>query len=214
MSHHRPVIRDKANMASIVYSVCSALFLIVLVASASALPKQDEARSGGNSIQTEDDLLNGIYADCLKKDSIACVKYKLFSFVDKVLGQKDTITVTDGLTIIKTGEPEGAPRSLDGGKHRIPNLPRVRSVCQPSQIIQGNLQTARSYLIATQIIFKNTMGVNINLSYHQSCSTCSEGDALSCDSLNPVLSKLLKTPTTYLIATQIIFNNTNIPQWR
>lgn len=99
------------------YRVFSVLCLAVVFVS--ALPKQEQARSAGNAIQTEDDLLSGIYADCLKKDSVSCIKYKLFSFVDKVLGEKDAITVTDGLTIIKTGEPEGAPRSLDSGKHAL-----------------------------------------------------------------------------------------------
>lgn len=87
-----------------------------VAASAHALPAQDEGRSR-NAIQTENDLLDGIYADCLRKDSVSCVKYKLFSLVDKVLGQKDAITVTEGVTIVKTsdGEPEGAPRALNGG---------------------------------------------------------------------------------------------------
>lgn len=89
---------------------------LCIVAAVCALPAQEEARASRNAIQTENDLLDSIYADCLRKDSISCVKYKLFSFVDKMLGHKDTITITDGLTIVKTqdGEPEGAPRALNG----------------------------------------------------------------------------------------------------
>ncbi|KAF5290242.1 hypothetical protein FQA39_LY14796 [Lamprigera yunnana] len=89
--------------------------LLCLAAATCALPAQEEARASRNAIQTENDLLDSIYADCLRKDSMSCVKYKLFSFVDKMLGHKDTITITDGLTIVKTqdGEPEGAPRALN-----------------------------------------------------------------------------------------------------
>lgn len=84
--------------------------LCVAVAS-QALPTQEEARS--NTIQTENDLLDAVYTDCLRKDSLACLKYKIYNFVDKSLGQKDTITVTDGVQIIKTGsEKDGAPRAF------------------------------------------------------------------------------------------------------
>nr|CAD7588429.1 unnamed protein product [Timema genevievae] len=70
-----------------------------------------------NSIQTGDDLMDSIYSDCLKKDSVSCVKYKLFSFVDKVLTSKDSFRLTEGVTVVKSGNlPEvsrdGAPRSL------------------------------------------------------------------------------------------------------
>ncbi|XP_018570584.1 keratin, type II cytoskeletal 1-like [Anoplophora glabripennis] len=86
------------------------LFLCIVVA-VSALPTQEEPR--GNAIQTENDLLDAIYNDCLRKDSMSCLKYKLFNFVDKMLGHKDTITVTEGVQIVKTGgEKEGAPRAI------------------------------------------------------------------------------------------------------
>jgi len=74
-----------------------------------------------NAIQTGDDLMDSIYSDCLRKDSVSCVKYKLFSFVDKVLGSKDSFTLTEGVTVIKNaGTPpevsgDGAPRSMAEG---------------------------------------------------------------------------------------------------
>lgn len=89
--------------------------ILCIVAVACALPAaQEEARGSRNAIQTENDLLDSVYADCLRKDSMSCLKYKLFSFVDKMLGHKDTITVTEGVQIIKTasGETEGAPRAI------------------------------------------------------------------------------------------------------
>lgn len=86
------------------------LFLC-LVITANALPTQDEPRN--NAVQTENDLLDSIYTDCLRKDSMSCLKYKIFNFVDKMLGQKDTITVTEGVQIVKTGgEKDGAPRAI------------------------------------------------------------------------------------------------------
>ncbi|PSN43137.1 hypothetical protein C0J52_17069, partial [Blattella germanica] len=71
-----------------------------------------------NAIQNSDDLMDSIYSDCLRKDSVSCVKYKLFSFVDKVLGSKDSFTLTEGVTVVKTaGSPpevsgDGAPRAI------------------------------------------------------------------------------------------------------
>ncbi|KAG5889037.1 hypothetical protein JTB14_009442 [Gonioctena quinquepunctata] len=84
------------------------LFLCIVVIS--ALPTQEEAR--GNAIQTENDLLDSIYTDCLKKDSMSCLKYKVFNFVDKMIGHKDTITVTEGVQFVKTGDKDGAPRAI------------------------------------------------------------------------------------------------------
>lgn len=74
-----------------------------------------------NAIQTGDDLMDSIYSDCLRKDSVSCVKYKLFSFVDKVLGSKDSFTLTEGVTVVKNaGSPpevsgDGAPRAIAEG---------------------------------------------------------------------------------------------------
>lgn len=90
-----------------------AAFLLCLAVAVHALPAQDEPR--GNAVQTESDLLDAIYNDCLRKDSLSCLKYKLFNFVDKMLGHKDSITLTEGVQIVKTGDgeaKEGAPRSV------------------------------------------------------------------------------------------------------
>lgn len=87
--------------------------LLCAVLAVSALPAQEEPRS--NAVQTENDLLDSIYSDCLRKDSMSCLKYKLFNFVDKMLGHKDTVTVTDGVQIVKTGDDKnGAPRAISG----------------------------------------------------------------------------------------------------
>lgn len=82
-----------------------------------ALPTEEgrALNSHTNSVQNENDLLDSIYVDCARKDSASCVKYKVFSFVDKLLGQKDTFTLAEGVTVVKTpgAEAEGAPRALD-----------------------------------------------------------------------------------------------------
>lgn len=73
---------------------------------AAALPANDKP---GN----ENDLMATIYSDCLKKESINCIKYKVFSYVDKMLVDKEDITLTDGITVVKTSNAEeGAPRSV------------------------------------------------------------------------------------------------------
>ncbi|XP_034179151.1 uncharacterized protein LOC117603783 [Osmia lignaria lignaria] len=72
-----------------------------------ALPANDKP---GN----ENDLMATIYTDCLKKESINCIKYKVFSYVDKMLADKEDITLTDGITVVKTSNTEeGAPRSIE-----------------------------------------------------------------------------------------------------
>ncbi|XP_029160684.1 uncharacterized protein LOC114932576 [Nylanderia fulva] len=74
-----------------------------------ALPTSDKV-SG-----SENDLMSAIYADCLKKESISCIKYKVFTFVDKMLADKEDITLSEGITVVKTSstEGEGAPRSIE-----------------------------------------------------------------------------------------------------
>lgn len=75
-----------------------------------ALPTSDKA-SG-----SENDLVASIYTDCLKKESISCIKYKVFTFVDKMLTDKEDITLSEGITVVKTSnaEGEGAPRLVVG----------------------------------------------------------------------------------------------------
>lgn len=131
--------------------------LCLVAAVAHALPAAEEARGSRNAIHTENDLLDSIYADCLRKDSMSCVKYKLFSFVDKTLGHKDTITVTDGVQIVKTegGELEGAPRALDGNEsieslilHRFQRFLESHTIkidLKGADIVNAVSSTARSF---------------------------------------------------------------------
>lgn len=84
--------------------------LAALAAVAAAAPQVSR-----NAIQSGDDLVDSLYSDCLQKNSVSCVKYKLFSFVDKVLGGKDTFSLAEGVTVVQAPAPaagEGAPRAL------------------------------------------------------------------------------------------------------
>ncbi|KAI4461705.1 hypothetical protein MML48_5g00002972 [Holotrichia oblita] len=82
--------------------------LLCLVAAVHCIPTKEDIRSARNVVQTEDDLLDSVYADCLRKDSMACVKYKIFNFVDKLVGQKNTISVADGVELVKTSDESDA----------------------------------------------------------------------------------------------------------
>lgn len=86
------------------------------IALVSALPAEESRGQSRNAVGGDSDLMESIYTDCLRKDSVSCVKYKLFSFVDKMLEQKDTFALTEGVTVIKTDKPAdgGAPRALTG----------------------------------------------------------------------------------------------------
>ncbi|KZC11141.1 PREDICTED: uncharacterized protein LOC107189228 [Dufourea novaeangliae] len=84
------------------------LWLLPVFAAALTLPANE--KPGG----TENDLMATIYSDCLKKESINCIKYKVFSYMDKMLADKEDITLTEGITVVKTSNAEeGAPRSIE-----------------------------------------------------------------------------------------------------
>jgi Protein of unknown function (DUF1676) len=88
----------------------------IFLATVSALPAE-ETRGSRNAVGTDNDLMDSIYTDCLRKDSVNCVKYKLVSFVDKVVGARDTFALTEGVTVVKvpgTEQEGGAPRAISG----------------------------------------------------------------------------------------------------
>ncbi|XP_050087563.1 uncharacterized protein LOC126572363 [Anopheles aquasalis] len=93
--------------------------VLCLAALAVALPAE-EVRSSRNAIHTDSDLVGSIYKECLSSDSMSCVKYKLFSFIDRVMAKRSVIALSEGVTMVKTPEAAaatengGAPRSLTG----------------------------------------------------------------------------------------------------
>lgn len=91
--------------------------LICCFGLALALPAEESRGHARNAIGNgESDIMDSIYNDCLRKDSVSCVKYKLFNFVDKVLGARDQYALTEGVTVVKTpNSPDntgGAPRAI------------------------------------------------------------------------------------------------------
>ncbi|XP_055381173.1 uncharacterized protein LOC129611821 [Condylostylus longicornis] len=91
--------------------------LICCIGLVLALPAEESRGHARNAIGNgETDIMDSIYNDCLRKDSVSCVKYKLFNFVDKVLGARDQFALTEGVTVVKTpGSPDntgGAPRAI------------------------------------------------------------------------------------------------------
>ncbi|KAF7407996.1 hypothetical protein HZH66_002533 [Vespula vulgaris] len=93
-----------SNMAS--KSVTILCFL--LACQSMALPTSEKTTG------SENDLMATIYNDCLKKESISCIKYKVFAYVDKMLADKEDIMLSEGITVVKTSNAEeGAPRSIE-----------------------------------------------------------------------------------------------------
>uniref|UniRef100_A0A182MQX5 Uncharacterized protein n=1 Tax=Anopheles culicifacies TaxID=139723 RepID=A0A182MQX5_9DIPT len=92
--------------------------LCVVLAVTVALPAEESGRSSRNAIGAgESDLVGSIYKECLSSDSVSCVKYKLFSFIDRVVAKRSVFALSDGVTVVKTPgvpETEGAPRALTG----------------------------------------------------------------------------------------------------
>lgn len=119
---------------------------MLLVAVAAALPQPEpqpaEARSlySKNSIHTENDLLESIYKDCMQKDSASCMKVKFLSYIDKWFGsqgQKDTFTITEGVTVVKTSNADaadGAPRASADDSIESVILNRVQRYLQTHTI--------------------------------------------------------------------------------
>lgn len=90
--------------------------LICVASVVAALPTDESRGHSRNAIGGENELMDSIYNDCLRKDSVSCVKYKLFAFVDKVLGARDTFALTEGVQIVKLpgDESEGTSRAVNG----------------------------------------------------------------------------------------------------
>lgn len=132
--------------------------ILSVIALVTALPA-DENRVGQsrNAVSSESDLMESIYSDCLRKDSVSCVKYKLFSFVDKMIDQKDTFALTEGVTVIKTPSVdgnEGAPRTLTGDEsiesllmNRVSNFLQSHTIkvdLKGSEIVNAFTSTGRA----------------------------------------------------------------------
>lgn len=133
--------------------------VLVVVA---ALP----AEQARNALHSENDLLDGIYHDCLNKDSVSCVKYKLFNFVDKMVSQRDTFALTEGVQIVKSGdavEASGAPRSISGDEsieslvwNRLQNFLQTHTIkvdLKGSDVVNAVSSTGRAMEDVSESLF-------------------------------------------------------------
>lgn len=140
--------------------------ILSVIALVSALPaEENRAGQSRNAVGTDSDLMDSIYKDCLHKDSVSCVKYKFFSFMDKMLDQKDTFSLTEGVTVIKTptADGEGAPRSISGDQSieslimsRVQNFLQSHTIkvdLKGSEIVNAVSSTGRALEDASDSLF-------------------------------------------------------------
>ncbi|KAG7190708.1 hypothetical protein KM043_006785 [Ampulex compressa] len=101
---HQEVEEESAERTKMGKYVLRILWLGSLLAVSLALPTNDK----------KDENVASMYSDCVKKDSMSCMKYRVFTFVDKLLADKEDITLSEGITVVKTSNVEdGAPRSIE-----------------------------------------------------------------------------------------------------
>lgn len=92
-------------MTMMFVNILWAMMMMMMVSITMALPASDKTSGETN------DLMATIYKDCVRTESVNCIKYKVFAFVDKMLTDKDDITLSEGITVVKTSTAEeGAPR--------------------------------------------------------------------------------------------------------
>lgn len=74
--------------------------VLCLATLSAALPAAEETRA--RAFGSDNDIMESIYSDCLRKDSVSCVKYKLFNFVDKVMATRSEFALTEGVTVVRS----------------------------------------------------------------------------------------------------------------
>lgn len=89
--------------------------ILCLVTLAVALPAEETRGHARNAVGAGDnDIMDSIYSDCLRKDSVSCVKYKLFNFVDKVMAVRDQFALTEGVTVVRS--PDAPVSDIDNAR--------------------------------------------------------------------------------------------------
>jgi len=87
--------------------------LLCILVTISAFPAKETRRHKRNSVGSNNDLMDSIYTDCLRKDSVSCVKYKFLTLVDKMVDARDQFTLSEGVTVVKVPGSEGTPSSIE-----------------------------------------------------------------------------------------------------
>ena len=149
------------------YKKFISVLCLVAIASASVLPSDETRGHARNAIGGESDIMDSIYNDCLRKDSVSCVKYKLFNFVDKVLSARDQFALTEGVTVVKTegAEQTGAPRSASSDESfeslalsRISNFLNGHTIkveLKGAEIVSAVQSTGRALEDVSESLFGN-----------------------------------------------------------
>ncbi|KAH8242913.1 uncharacterized protein LOC110176625 [Drosophila serrata] len=139
--------------------------VLCLAALSAALPAEETRGHARNAIGGENDIMDSIYSDCLRKDSVSCVKYKLFSFVDKVLGARDQFALTEGVTVVRSPDApqQEAARSISGDEsfeslalNRISsflNSHTIKVELKGADIVQAVSSTGRALEDASESLF-------------------------------------------------------------
>lgn len=142
----------------------------IFLVTVSALPAEETRGSSRNAVGSDNELMDSIYTDCLRKDSVNCVKYKLVSFVDKVVGARDTFALTEGVTVVKVpgAEQEGAPRAISGDESieslifsRVQNFLNTHTVkveLKGSDIVSAVSSTGRALEDVSENMFGDDEG--------------------------------------------------------
>lgn len=155
-------------------ALSSFLFGLVTVALCSALPAE-ETRNHARSV--DNDIMDSIYSDCLRKDSVSCVKYKLFNFVDKVLAVRDQFSLTEGVTVVRS--PDAPPASTEAARavsgdesfeslalNRISsflNTHTIKVELKGSDIVQAVSSTGRALEDVTESLFGSPAADETNI---------------------------------------------------
>jgi len=141
--------------------------VLCVVTLSAALPAEETRGHARNAISSDNDIMDSIYSDCLRKDSVSCVKYKLFNFVDKVLAARDQFALTEGVTVVRSPDApatDGA-RAIKGDEsfeslalNRISgflNSHTIKVELKGADIVQAVSSTGRALEDVSESLFSN-----------------------------------------------------------
>lgn len=147
-----------ANRVTVISVVC-------LITLTTALPAEETRSHARNAVVADNDIMDSIYSDCLRKDSVSCVKYKLFNFVDKVLGAREQFALTEGVTVVRTPDAPANDygRAISGDEtfeslalNRISgflNTHTIKVELKGSDIVQAVSSTGRALEDVSESLF-------------------------------------------------------------
>ncbi|XP_036323193.1 uncharacterized protein LOC118737054 [Rhagoletis pomonella] len=139
--------------------------VLCLITVAAALPAEETRGHARNAVSGDNDIMDSIYSDCLRKDSVSCVKYKLFNFVDKVLSAREQFSLTEGVTVVRSPDAPvtEAARSISGDEsfeslalNRISgflNTHTIKVELKGADIVQAVSSTGRALEDVSESLF-------------------------------------------------------------